>query len=635
MAYGDDFTESLPYDLSNPQSSQFTNSSEIYDVAINGLPFFMAIKDETPYRRVTAKYRKDQFDNTKEPGEQSLTGWWLRSQSSFHYGAGIKFFEPAQDDGLRYRFNDSRGVDVWTQGQVTLLHDTYNVTTNVPSNLMGCIIGVKDAITYSTGSALYSIYSDGSTGISYSAPTGATTILSLTNDGTRYFYLNTGKIVSGNLSSSTAGTNIYTLGTTVSSGKIRYVKQRLIAGIGNSLYELNPNEAGPNTALPTAHYTNRSDWTWSAIAEGPQAIYVAGYSKASSSIYKITLDTANANSLGFPSLNIPTVVADLPDGEFVKDLDVYLGTYAVIVTNKGVRVGLVSADTGDINYGPLLVSDANCSRVAFRDRFAYISTKVDGEPGLLKIDITANTSSSSYLFAYAYDLVAANKTGPATTVAFFGESDKAAFGSANGIHAESDTDFVNTGYLKTGFIRYNMLDGKIFKYIFPRIDTTDGGLIVESIDYRNNAYTLATFPQGSAISEANVTFPQGSQEYVGFKFVLTRGVSANQSPVFTGYQIKSLPAIPRQRMIQYPVFCFDFEADALNNQVGYEGYAWKRLYDLENVESLGDTIRVQDFRTGESFIGLIEELDFINSTPSDKRFTGFGGIILITVRSVS
>ena len=58
------------------------------------------------------------------------------------------------------------------------------------------------------------------------------------------------------------------------------------------------------------------------------------------------------------------------------------------------------------------------------------------------------------------------------------------------------------------------------------------------------------------------------------------------------------------------------------------------MSQLEAVENLGDTIRVQDFRTGESYIGLIEELDFINKTPTDKRFTGYGGLLLVTIRSV-
>jgi hypothetical protein len=55
---------------------------------------------------------------------------------------------------------------------------------------------------------------------------------------------------------------------------------------------------------------------------------------------------------------------------------------------------------------------------------------------------------------------------------------------------------------------------------------------------------------------------------------------------------------------------------------------------LESIENVGDTIRVEDFRTGESYIGLIEELDFRNATPSDKRFSGYGGTLLVTIRTV-
>jgi hypothetical protein len=58
------------------------------------------------------------------------------------------------------------------------------------------------------------------------------------------------------------------------------------------------------------------------------------------------------------------------------------------------------------------------------------------------------------------------------------------------------------------------------------------------------------------------------------------------------------------------------------------------MSQLESVENVGDTIKIEDFRTGETYIGLIEEMDFINRTPTDKRFTGFGGLLLVTIRSV-
>jgi len=105
-------------------TSTWQNSGESYDVALGGQPFFYAIADERPYIRQTAPYRKEQFDNNQEPGEQSLTGWWLRSQSSFHSGTGIKFYDPSAGEVVSHRFTDSQNVDVWTKGQVTLLKDT-------------------------------------------------------------------------------------------------------------------------------------------------------------------------------------------------------------------------------------------------------------------------------------------------------------------------------------------------------------------------------------------------------------------------------------------------------------------------------------------------------------------------------
>ena len=74
MAYGDDITEGLPYTLSNPAgSTNYSATGEAYDIAIAGLPFFLMNSDDSPYRRVTAQYRKQQIDQSREPGEQTLS----------------------------------------------------------------------------------------------------------------------------------------------------------------------------------------------------------------------------------------------------------------------------------------------------------------------------------------------------------------------------------------------------------------------------------------------------------------------------------------------------------------------------------------------------------------------------------
>ena len=324
----------------------------------------------------------------------------------------------------------------------------------------------------------------------------------------------------------------------------------------------------------------------------------------------------------------------MPQGERINDFDVYLGVYAVLATNLGFRVGISDAN-GDIQYGPLLFDDAPCNSIAFRDRFAYIATLIDGTAGLLRVDLSVTVIAGSLFFPWAWDLVASGTTTTASQVAFFGNSDRAAFTNGNNTWAESTTSLVATGYLRTGYIRYNTLETKIFKLLQARVDTTNGGITIESIDYNDTFVLIGTFAQGESVSEVNVSYPNSAQEYLGFEFTLTRSsTDVLKGPLFTGYQLKSLPAVPRQRLIQYPLFCYDHESDKFGNEVGYEGSSYFRMSQLEAIENVGDTVRVQDFRTNESYLGLIEELDFINKTPEDKRFSGFGGTLLVTIRTI-
>jgi len=636
MPYGDDITEGIPYVLSNPaNSTTYASTREAYDVAVAGLPFFLMNSDDSPYRRVTAQYRKQQIDQTREAGEQTLTGWWLRSQSSFHLGAGIKFFEPQQEESLRFQYTESKGVDVWTRGQATLLYDTASFYAgSAAAQLIGVNDGTNDCIFVTDGTALKKITTGGTETTITQAGT-ASTIYSLTTDGSNYYFINGTKVHKGSVGASPADAEIYNT-PGVTRATIRFVKQRLILAIGNVLYELNANATG-SAALPTALYTHpNTNWVWSSIAEGPQAIYVSGYAPngSSSAVFKITLDAAVPNSLGFPTLNTPTVIIDMPNGERINDFDVYLGLYAVLATSAGFRVG-VADNNGDIQYGPVLFDDAPCNAIAFKDRFAYLTTLVDGAAGLVRVDLSTVVLANALIFPWAWDLVATGTTTTASQIAFFGNSDRIAFTNGNNTWAESTTNLVPSGYLRTGYIRYNTLEAKIFKLMQARVDTTNGGVTIESVDASNNFYTIGVFGQESAVPQININYPQTAQEYLGFKFTLTRSsTDATKGPLFTGYQLRSLPATPRQRLIQYPLSCFDHETDHFGVEVGFEGAAYDRMSQLELIENNGDTIQIQDFRTGESYLGIIEEMDFRNNTPSDKRFSGYGGLLLVTIRTV-
>lgn len=733
--YGDDITEGIPYVLSNPSPAPiYTPTNVAYDVAINDQPFFTAASDDTPYRRVTAQYRKQQYDQTREAGEQTLTGWWFRSQSSFHLGQGIKFFEPAQDESLRFQYTESKGVDVWTKGQATLILDSdvgHQTTTALSSNgrpgqhlrsikwtksgntYDGCLLldgydldkvyptitasvtnkaltsnvatltatahgmavgmtvdvaGVDatfngsytiTAVTANTFSYAKTATDVASTAVSpagtatsndthfqdYTA-TGAYKIYAYCDDGVYAYWL---ALIDD---SGTDRTAMYkkllnddatvsptlmwkTSSVIVTEAVMEFTKERIVACINNAVYEISTAA----TALPTAVYTNPvSGFVYTSITSSGAAIYVSGFSGGLSNIQKFTLSSVAGSVGNMVALSSAITAAEMPVGERVFKIYYYLG-YMLIGTDKGVRVAAVS-DDGSLAYGPLVFeSEQPVYDFAARDRFVWCATNVDGNPGTTRIDL--GTQIGTLLFPYAWDTYYAGVTGRYTTAcAFINGTDRLAFTTnhttTNGaVYIESATRLVSSGYLQTGYIRYNTLENKLFKLLNPRFDTTNGAITISSIDSEGDEYSIGNFLQGSSVTEIGVPYPAAAQEYLGFKFTFTRSDTDNtKGPLFTGYQVKALPAIPRQRLIQYPLFCYDHETDKFGVESGYDGSAYDRMVALESIENTGDTVRVEDFRTGEVYIGLIEELDFINRTPSDKRFSGFGGILVATIRSV-
>ena len=651
MAYGSDITDPIPYPLSNPAGSQsYAGTTVAYDVAFGGLPFFLQTNDESNYRRVTAQYRKNQVDMSREPGEQTLTGWWLRSQSSFHLGQGIKFFEPQQDESLRFQFTYGKGCNVWTKGQITLLKDVNSyssVTNGLQTNkrpyqtARSIRYSSKDAVLVWDGYKIDKVEADG-TVVSFVSYTPGTDypILSVCDDGT-FAYWVTNKVGTNRLQvnkrpldSSAAASEMFTSATiTATNAVIEFTKERLVMAVNNSIYEF----AISAVALPTAVYSHPSaSFTYTSITSSGAAIYLAGYNGIQSTIQKFTLSTTGA----MPTLTSAITAAELPVGEIVFKIYYYLG-YMAIGSNLGLRVAAVSDQDGSINYGPLIFnSEQPVYDVAGYDKYLWCTTNVDGSPGVSRVDLGQQVGTT-LVFAYAWDLYDSTRTGFTTTAcAFIGNTNRLAFvtsnnGTTNGkVYIESATVLVPSATLRVGYIRYNTLENKIFKFLQPRYQSTNGSLAIYSIDQYNNEYAIGSFAQGADITQIGIPYPATPQQYLGFKFVMERSdTDSTKGPLFTGYQVRSLPSIPRQRLIQYPVELYDHEMDKFSNPSGYENSAYNRLMSMQELENVGDLIRVEDFRTGESYLGLIEEMDFINRTPTDKRYSGYGGLLLVTIRT--
>ena len=660
---GQDISEDLPLNVGNPGTSGFwTNSGEDYDVAFGGIPFFLAPTDTNPYQRETAPYRKDQFDSSKEPGEQSLTGWWIRSQSSFHIGQGIKFYDPSSGESSPYRFADSQGVDVWTKGQVTLLKDVFenHITTatldtwNRPQQHIRSIQWTassvtKNAVLLHDGYDVDKIQQDGTIDhfIDYNAGS-AEPVYAICDDGVFAYWVTNStqgganklhmykKPLTGS-SASTADevTMFYATGTVIVNAIMEYVKDRIVLCINGKVYEIAPNA----TALPTPIYTHpNSNYVYTSITASGPAIYTSGNAGIQSTIQKFTLTSAGA----MPTLTSASVAAELPPGETVYKIYYYLGNM-MIGTSKGVRAALVNDQDGSLSYGPLIVETSQpCYDFAARDRFVWCATGIGAlDAGLIRVDLSQIIEGEPLRFAYANDLqYTQTETHRTTGVAFFGALNQLAFctayNSTNGhVYREEASTLRSSGYLTTGYIRYGTLEPKNYKFIRARGIFTDGSMDIQSIDPDGNIYNIITYNSAVGTPEAATTQPEGPQEYISYKFTLSRSASSTSNgPVFKGYQAKALPATKRQRLIQFPVWCYDVETDRYNVQTGYEGRAWERIQILEDMEAAGDIVNIQDFTTGERVQAIIEKINFNRKTPPSGKFDGFGGLLLVTVRTV-
>ena len=707
-------------------SAYWQNTSDSYDVALGGQPFFYAISDARPYIRQTAPYKKDQFDNGAEPGEQSLTGWWIRSQSSFHGGSGIKFYDPSAGETVAHRITDSKSVNVWTKGQATLLKDVSvgHVTTHPVDTTNGRSLQQLRSIQWGgTNGVLlhdgYDVDKIDSTGtethyIDYNAGSDDK-VYAICDDGTSAYWVTNDTGPSGKLEvnkkvltadSSTAATPMFTAaGITVTNAVMEFVKDRIVMAANNKIYEFSSSAS----SLPTAVYTHSdTDIVFTSITASGPAIYISGYSGIQSYIFKFTLNTSGV----MPTLTTAITAAEMPVGEKIHKIYYYLG-YMMIGTNKGIRAAVVSDQDGSINYGPLIVEPTQpCYDIAARDRFVWCATSVGGEPGVIRIDL--GNEIETLRFAYANDIYYTGVSGVETTsCAFLGETNRLAFcteavdqksvtnkerttttatitSAAHGYVAgdpiyvigvdaaldgnwtitsvttntitftttssgtiastavtggfvgkpgysyiEADSTLASTGYITTGYIRYGTLEPKNFKRLLARGDFSKGSLVLETVDKDGVEYDHITYEAGVTAVEVGTNNPDTAQEYVAYKFVLNRDATTTSSgPIFKGYQAKATIATPRQRVMRFPVYCFDIETDRYNVVSGYEGKALARLQLLEGVEENGDVVTWQDLTTGESRQVVIEQISFTRMTPPDKRFDGFGGVIEITVRTV-
>jgi len=663
-----DISDAFVYDLSTTELVSSTYPTDIaYDISIGDNSFLIYNTSQAPHIRETAQYKKDQFDSSTSPGEQSLLGWWLRSQTSWHYGAGIRYFEPGVEKNVDYKFYDSRGVDIWTIGEASILKDTFIGYSGSTNNLVGT------PATYTSGLYTYNCLVTGSndgslkrlrlnnntevTGVSpyeFSYTIASHTsdpFYSITTDGT-YYYAICDKAVHKGLVDGTGSdviTNIHNA-TGTSKATIKYVKGKVLASSDNVLYNINANhtsashsaakdisDTASGTPASYSYLTHlNTQWYWNDITDGSVSVYASGYANGVSEVWAISYDKTLVNL----DMAGGQMVTRLPFGETINAIKYYLG-YLVLATSKGVRICQIDIN-GNVTLGPLTYQSAyGVNGITEKDTYVYCSTSLDStvtQTNAALIRINLGQPFDDGTFAYANDLEYVDTFASNATDVFLVDDrllmlyNTSTYGK---IAFEHTTQRRASGYLETGYIRYGVTEPKYFKYINVGAEfTAEDSIGLQTIDNLGNEYDILSINSATQSQDLEMHYPTGSQEILAFRFIFANNSPLTNTPTLKSYRVKSIPAMKRQRMIQYPLSCFDIEQDRYNSQFGYVGRSYDLLHSIEELEEVGNFVIVNDWRTNESYTGLIETMRFENSASTDKISSGYGGILTVTIRKV-
>lgn len=634
----------IPVSLSGQLTATITNNAP-HDVLLGGLPFLLYPSTEDPWVRDTTEDRKEQFDNSGEAGENSFGLWWLRSQATFHGGAGQLFLDSAVVEGSRTRFHTSIRADVHHEaGEVRIVN---RVIAHSDTGRKGVEqvtwSAVQKLATMSTSSDQVHVYNLPSLNlgtVNVSLAEVGQVPVAMTSDGENIFVAINGKIkriAPGGTVTHThnmAYTGVVTMG---------FAKQRLIVTSGNKLFELDPSPATPPVTVDinAPFYTNPStQWRYTAVADGPSGIYVAGFSGPRSELSLMTVGESGGSLVMRP----PVVQVALPPGEVINDVMFYINSFFGLATSAGFRVGGFTA-YGALEIGPLSFEGVACRTVSGAGSRFYVG----GGREVWSVDLSAPLGDSGrYSSARLHD---GQGTGALDfvndlTALPFPEVDNLYFTTSDNLlrydpgGGVPSPEFVKSAVITTSWARFSTVEPKQLHYVridgsFPKpvqaSDPRPARVRVESLSGSSMEFVVNGGPQTSyEFSTASLPVDQA------FRLVITlqeNGSGQDHGIRFNSYQLKAMAAPKMHGEIVLPLLLQDHETDLTGRKAGYEGYACDRLAALEEMAKKNLRITVVDTMCGESYPAVIRRVQYRQDL-KPTRVSRVGGTVSVILQRV-
>jgi hypothetical protein len=498
-------------------SSSTSDVPARFHCALAGRGYMLDIESGEYQHRSIALLKGQLSTDQDETGESSINpeGAWRRATDSWHLGAGQTHRDDI--DSISQQYRSSKGIDPWTRGQLSLLHDTTQAHADVSTTTMP--LASTDAYVYWVSDAQQIGRTDLTTN---TACTGepAANVTSLASDGKRIFAaFGASGVYRTNADNGTVFASFEASAATL----VAYVKGRVLSASGSTLRDIS---TGTAVALTPPFIT--SSFVWSAIAEGVSHVYAAGNSGDKGLIWRLGIKSDGTG------LDVPIVAGRLPDGETVHGLYGYLGRL-FIGTSRGVRVA-AQGSSGDLTIGPLIDIGTTVYAFVGRGQFVWFAwSNYDAtSTGTGRLDVQHETEP--LVPAYASDLMVTGQ-GTVDGLAYLGSN--LAIGLAGtGIYKPS-TDLVASGTLESGTINYGIVEDKLF--VGGLLGATGDGTAVLSIAVEGGDFTTL---------ESSGETERGT--YAELRITLTRATAAT-GPTVESQTLFAYPAVTRTELIVVPL----------------------------------------------------------------------------------
>lgn len=568
-------------------SAWFTGSApatpgvpHLWHVSLAGRGYILDLKANEYAHRTVPILKQDLGADEAEIGERSLNpeGPWRRSSSSWHGGAGQEHRDLS--DSSTTRFRSSKGVDVWTRGQLSLLAGTAEAHA---------LSGGTTAQIVSMGDYLYFTDDEDVVRTDLTTPTTCTgtpsaDVLSITASGSTVWaaYGASGVYAA----TGTSFSNV----TTDDANLVGWAKGRILMADGKLLSDL--SSGTPAAVLDHAD----AGFEWTCIGDGVGNIFAGGNSGNKALIYRIGI-TADGSSL-----SAPVVAARLPDGELIHSMVGYLGTL-ILGTSKGFRL-CAESDSGQLTMGDLI--DLGVAVRAFAtngDSVWFGWSNYDAaSTGCGRINL-GYPFTSTLVPAYASDLMVTGQ-GTVDGLAFLG--DALAIGVAgDAIYEPSGT--VASATLESGRISYGLAEEKIVR----------GGIV----DF-DGTVTLSISTDGGEFTTLDESGETERGRYHEWRLTLGTGATVR------GVTLLAYPSPARTRTITLPLLLHETVKTVAGSELAF------KVDDARlEIESLAETQRIVTYQEGSRRFQVKVE-DYVWAPYAPNLSGSWDGTMTIKVKEV-